>query len=115
MSSQANRFSLGNLKFDNRFVRELPADSETDNYRRQVYQACYSRVQPTPVGEPTLVACSPELAAQLELSPEVCESIAFKQIFVGNGLAEGMPTLCLLLWRPSIRALGRTVGRWSCH
>jgi uncharacterized protein YdiU (UPF0061 family) len=95
MSTQANRFSLDNLKFDNRFVRELPADSETDNYRRQVYQACYSRVQPTPVGEPTLVAYSAELAAQLELSPEVCNSIAFRQIFVGNGLADGMdPYAC---------------------
>ena len=36
-----------NLCFDNRFTRELPADPETDNYRRQVEHACYSRVQPT--------------------------------------------------------------------
>jgi uncharacterized protein YdiU (UPF0061 family) len=110
MSTQANRFSLDNLKFDNRFVRELPADSETDNYRRQVYQACYSRVQPTPVGEPTLVAYSAELAAQLELSPEVCNSIAFRQIFVGNGLADGMDPYACCYGGASIRTLGRTVG-----
>ncbi len=48
--------TLENLTFDNRFTRELPADPETENSRRQVMQACYSRVQPTPVAQPRLVA-----------------------------------------------------------
>ena len=36
--------TLDILTFDNSFTRELPADPETENYRRQVKQACYSRV-----------------------------------------------------------------------
>ncbi len=40
------------LTFDNRFTRELPVDPETENYRRQVTQACYSRVQPKKVSQP---------------------------------------------------------------
>ena len=48
------------LAFDNRFTRALPADPLSTNSRRQVQGACYSRVHPTPVREPKLVACSPE-------------------------------------------------------
>ena len=48
--------SLGDLKFDNRFVRELPGDPETHNGSRQVSNACYTRVDPTPVKAPRLLA-----------------------------------------------------------
>src|SRR5690554_1594081 len=48
--------SVLRFRFDNRFVRELPADPETDNYRRQVLGACYSFVAPQPVKAPRLVA-----------------------------------------------------------
>ena len=37
------------LRFDNRFVRELPGDPEADNHVRPVHGACYSRVMPSPV------------------------------------------------------------------
>ena len=46
---------LNQLHFDNRLVRELPADPETENYRRQVAGAVYSRVNPTPVKNPQLI------------------------------------------------------------
>ena len=45
----AERDGLEALTFDNRFVRELPGDTETVNRRRQVLDACHSRVAPTPV------------------------------------------------------------------
>jgi len=50
------------LKFNNRFIDELPADSVESNSRRQVYGACYSFVEPTPVIDPSLVSASKEAA-----------------------------------------------------
>jgi serine/tyrosine/threonine adenylyltransferase len=78
------------LTFDNRFVRELPADPETANHRRHVIGACYSRVLPTKVARPQMVAYSREVARQLDLTPEVCESDYFVQVFAGNRLSAGM-------------------------
>ena len=40
---------MRDLRFDNRFVRELPGDPEQGRHVRQVHGACYSRVEPTPV------------------------------------------------------------------
>jgi uncharacterized protein YdiU (UPF0061 family) len=76
--------------FDNRFTRELPGDPETCNTRRQVLGACYSRVKPTPVAAPRLVAHSPEAAQLLDLSEKTCTSSHFAQVFGGNRLLTGM-------------------------
>src|SRR5690349_15658086 len=40
---------LSELHFDNSFVRALPADPIAGNKPRQVLEAAYSRVSPTPV------------------------------------------------------------------
>jgi serine/tyrosine/threonine adenylyltransferase len=90
MNSQEKISSLDDLIFDNRFIRELPADTETINNRRQVIGACYSRVLPTPVEKPQRVAYSREVAELLDLPTEVCESDDFIQAFAGNRLAAGM-------------------------
>ena len=90
MNSQANISNLDDLIFDNRFIQELPADTETVNNRRQVIGACYSRVYPTPVVNPQRVAYSREVAALLDLTTDLCESDDFTQIFAGNSLAAGM-------------------------
>lgn len=90
MSNQSKSRLLDTLNFDNRFVRELPGDPEPDNYRRQVYQACYSRVQPKTAQNPHVLAYSREMAAELDLSEASCESEDFCQTFVGNHLAVGM-------------------------
>lgn len=87
--------SLAALNFDNRFVRELPADPDSSNRVRQVQRACYSRVQPTPVAAPQLVAYAQEVAELLNLEPAACESAEFAQIFVGNRLLPEMdPYAC---------------------
>lgn len=78
------------LRFDNRFVRELPGDAETDNYRRQVYQACYSRVAPKAAANPRLLAYSREMAERLDLKESDCLSDEFCRILAGNRLAAGM-------------------------
>ncbi len=94
------------LNFDNRFIKELPGDPETANTRRQVMQACYSRVHPKKVTRPQLIAYSPELAATLGLSPESCESSDFAQVFSGNRLLPGMAPYAMCYG-------GHQFGNWA--
>jgi len=81
---------LDAMAFDYRFTRELPADPEIDNRRSQVMGACFSRVQPSKVAQPSVIAYAGEVAAELNFSPEVCESQSFIEIFSGNGLHTDM-------------------------
>jgi len=94
------------LTFDNRFVEELPPDPHTDNYRRQVEGACYSRVQPTKVSKPQLVAYSREAADLLELSEEFCRSSLFTETFAGNTLLPGMDPFAMCYG-------GHQFGNWA--
>ena len=81
---------MRDLRFDNRFVRELPGDPEQGRHVRQVHGACYSRVEPTPVRAPALLAWSPEVASLLGLDEaDVC-SQEFAEVFGGNALVQGM-------------------------
>ncbi|MFN2378469.1 MAG: YdiU family protein [Candidatus Binatia bacterium] len=77
-------------RFDNRFVRDLPGDPETRNFRRQVHGACWSAAEPTPVASPRLLAHSREVAALLDLSPADVAAPEFAAIFAGNRLLPGM-------------------------
>ena len=81
---------LSSLTFDNRFIRDLPADPDLENRRRQVMGAAYSFVTPARVAAPQLVACSEEAAMLLDLSPDACDSAEFVQVFSGNRLVPGM-------------------------
>jgi uncharacterized protein YdiU (UPF0061 family) len=81
---------LQSLRFDNRFVRELPADPETGPRVRQVRKALYSRVEPTPVAEPKLIAHSPDVAQILGIDEQDIASPDFARVFGGNTLIEGM-------------------------
>jgi uncharacterized protein YdiU (UPF0061 family) len=78
------------LSFDNRFVNELPGDPEEGPRQRQVLGACWSRVLPTPVAAPRLLAHSPEVAALIGLSEEEVAAPEFAQLFGGNALLQGM-------------------------
>ncbi len=77
-------------RFDNAFVRDLPADPETDPRRRQVHGALFSHVRPTPVAAPRVIAWSREMAATLGFSEADIRSPQFAQVFGGNALLEGM-------------------------
>ena len=92
--------------FDNRFTRELPADPETGNARRQVTQACYSRVQPAKVSQPQLVAYAWEVAEELGLSRTFCESDDFPHIFSGNRVLDGMDPYAMCYG-------GHQFGNWA--
>jgi uncharacterized protein YdiU (UPF0061 family) len=76
------------LRFEDSFVRSLPADPATDNRSRAVLGACYSRVEPTPVAAPKFLALTPEVAQLLDLSLE--ETPELSAVLSGNGLVPGM-------------------------
>lgn len=57
---------------------------------RQVYDALWSTVRPTPVANPHLLIHSPEVATLLGLSDADIAHPNFAQIFGGNQLMEGM-------------------------
>lgn len=78
------------LRFDNRFIRELPGDDETGPRVREVRGAAWSAVMPTPVAAPRLLAYSPGLAEQLGLGQDLLDSPDFARVFGGNALYDGM-------------------------
>ncbi|GGY18389.1 UPF0061 protein [Rhodanobacter panaciterrae] len=78
------------LHFDNAFVRELPGDPEQGARLRQVEAALYSRVDPSPVEAPQLLAHSVEMAATLGFSEAEVATPEFAQLFGGNALLDGM-------------------------
>lgn len=85
MSSLQNKFT-----FNNRFVDNLPADSEPEKYPRQVHGAAYSFVMPTSVIAPHIIALDNELAAALGFSePDVADPL-FRDVMAGNALLDGM-------------------------
>ena len=81
---------MHSLQFDNSFVRNLPADPQEGSQRRQVHGALYSRVRPTPVAAPRLLAYSPEVAALLDMDAADIRAPEFANVFGGNALIEGM-------------------------
>jgi serine/tyrosine/threonine adenylyltransferase len=105
-TSTKTQGSLAALHFDNRFIRDLPADPNTENRRRQVPGACYSLVNPTPVTAPQRVAYSQEVAGLLGLSAEACASDMFTQVFTGNRLLPGMQPFAMCYG-------GHQFGNWA--
>ncbi|MEB3196622.1 MAG: YdiU family protein [Candidatus Sericytochromatia bacterium] len=80
----------GWLAFDNRFVRELPVDPRSDLGSRQVRGALSSRVAPTPVAAPRLLAHAAEVADMLAIPADYVRHPDFAEVFAGNRLLPGM-------------------------
>ena len=97
---------LGELSFDNRFATELPGDRETGNFRRQVASACFSRVLPTRVGAPRLVAWSAQTAELVDLPGAVDETGTFAEVFAGNRVLDGMDPIATCYG-------GHQFGNWA--
>ncbi len=97
---------LESLRFDNRFTRELPGDPEPRNSRRQVRRACWSRVDPTPVAAPTLVAHAREVADLLDIEVTPDNELDFAQVFSGNRLLPGMEPFAMCYG-------GHQFGHWA--
>src|SRR3569623_523595 len=81
---------MHNLRFDNAFVRELPGDPEQDNRARQVQGALYTRVAPTAVAAPRILAYSLEVAALLDIDAESVATPRFAEIFGGTAVLADM-------------------------
>ncbi|MBJ6978167.1 protein adenylyltransferase SelO [Luteimonas sp. MC1895] len=77
------------LDFDNAFLRELPGDPVEGPGLRQV-QAAWSRVSPTAVRSPRLVAHAAEVADMLGLGAPDVASPVFAAVFGGNARLDGM-------------------------
>lgn len=98
-----SNIGLADARFDNSFIRELPADPLEDNIPRQVRGAAYTRVVPTPVKTPRLLAWSDDVAALLGIAaPGQTEA----DILGGNALAAGMAPY-------SARYGGHQFGNWA--
>jgi uncharacterized protein YdiU (UPF0061 family) len=94
---------LAEASFENRFVAELPADPVADNVPRQVRNACYTPVAPTPVAAPRLLAWSDKLAHSLGLARPGAQALA---VLAGNAVLPGM--------RPyAARYAGYQFGSWA--
>ncbi|MSQ20251.1 MAG: YdiU family protein [Betaproteobacteria bacterium] len=81
---------MQSLQFDNSFVRRLPADPEVGARRRQVHKALYSRVAPTQVKSPRLIAYSREVTALVGIDEADTAAPHFAHVFGGNVLLDGM-------------------------
>ncbi|MDQ6620483.1 MAG: protein adenylyltransferase SelO family protein, partial [Pseudomonadota bacterium] len=94
------------LRFDNTFVRELPGDAEEGARRRQVHGALYSRVRPTPVSAPRVIAHSKEVAALLGIDEAWLASPEAAAVLSGNALVTGMEPY-------AANYGGHQFGRWA--
>ncbi|CAI8030743.1 Protein adenylyltransferase SelO-1, mitochondrial [Geodia barretti] len=88
-ATDCNMSSLEDLVFDNRALKSLPIDPETQNYVRSVAGACFSRVRPTPLSNPRLVVHSPSALHLVGLSPDQLSRPGFVEYMSGNKILPG--------------------------
>src|SRR2546421_3077828 len=94
---------LAQAKFENSFVRDLPADPVLVNVTRQVSNACYTRVEPTPVAAPRLLGWSDALGEFLGLSRPGALAV---EVLGGNRVLPGMQPY-------AARYGGHQFGHWA--
>lgn len=80
------------LNFTNRFLKELPGDESLSNRPGKVMGSCWSKVMPTAVAQPELIAISQEVANLLNLHSDFIGSLEMAQVFAGNVVMPGMET-----------------------
>ncbi len=96
---------LQELQFEASVLEALPGDALEDQRPRQVPNVAYSRVMPTPVAAPQLLAWSDDLAQELGIERPSRTGRAV-DILAGNALAPGM--------RPyAARYGGHQFGNWA--
>jgi uncharacterized protein YdiU (UPF0061 family) len=77
------------MELAHRFVDSLKADPETRNYCRQVRDAHYSWVEPTPVSDPSIIAFSAQVAELLGIDPGWFSTPEAASFLAGNRLLPG--------------------------
>ena len=98
------------LQFDNRLVRELPGDTDTSNYPRQVLGALWTHVEPTPVAAPRMLAFSREMAEELGLGKNELTSSLWIEALAGNALLPGMEAYATCYGGHQFGAWARQLG-----
>src|SRR5256714_9863429 len=94
---------LAKAKVENCFVRDVPADPVLVNVPRQVSNACYKRVEPTPVAAPRLLGWSDALGESLGLSRPGALAV---EVLGGNRVLPGMQPY-------AARYGGHQFGHWA--
>lgn len=74
------------LQITDIFSKELPADKNLENSRRQVLDACFSYVSPKKTAKPELLHVSDEMLDELGISKEESTSSDFLHVFTGNAV-----------------------------
>ena len=97
---------LDALAFENSFVSTLPADPLRDNVPRQVRHAAYTRVDPTPVRAPRLLAWSDALGELLGIAKPLTPEGLEAQALGGNVVLDGMQPY-------AARYGGHQFGHWA--
>ncbi len=92
--------------YESRFVDELPGDPVTDNVPRQVRNACYTRVDPTPVTKPLLLAWSVDMARVLGVALPKSQKGLEASVLAGNCALPGMKPY-------AARYGGHQFGHWA--
>lgn len=105
-AQSATPVDLCDLRFDNSFVRELPADPLLHNAPRSVRNACYSRVAPTPVSAPQLLAWADAVGAMLGAARPNGSTGRVTEVLSGNRVLPGMQPY-------AARYGGHQFGHWA--
>ena len=92
--------------FDNSFVRQLPADPLHLDAPRQVRNACFSHVKPTPVAKPRLLAWTDSVGEQLGISRPLEPTSGAADVLGGNIVLPGMQPY-------AARYGGHQFGNWA--
>src|SRR6266850_3824627 len=98
--------SLEHVPFENTFVRDLPPDPVLTNVPRPVSDASYTRVEPTPVAAPRLLAWSAELGEYLGISRPGEVSGLVAHVLAGSRVLSGMQPY-------AARYGGHQFGHWA--
>ena len=94
------------IRFDDSFVRALPADPSVDNMPRAVRDASYTRVDPTPVRAPRLMAWSDAVGEMLGIAAPDSLTGPVAQVLGGSRVLPGMAPY-------AARYGGHQFGHWA--
>jgi uncharacterized protein YdiU (UPF0061 family) len=106
LEQDATPIPLSEVAFENTLVAALPADPVLDNRPRQVRHAAYSRVDPTPVREPRILAWADAVGGRLGIAHPESPLGLEAQVFGGNKVLPGMKPY-------AARYGGHQFGHWA--
>ncbi|MCJ8346233.1 protein adenylyltransferase SelO family protein, partial [bacterium] len=98
--------TLSKLQFNTKLIDQLACDPKEDNYPRQVYKSCYSKVDPEIYPNPSLICFSVDAAKILGLDESDCKSPEFSDTFSGKKLLPGMKPIAMCYG-------GHQFGNWA--